>query len=304
MKIAIIGAGALGTLLAGRLAGTDHEIWLLHHSEASAAEIDESGVRIEGEHCEVHETHVRTTAEATAVGPVDLVIVLVRSYETVEAVRQHEAAIGAGTHVLSLQNGLTNHYRLREHVGPDRVLSGVSYQGASLERPGTVVHTADGPLVFGGEDTAFAKRVGDIFESAGVATNVVGDPFPHIWEKLLWSVAIKPVAALTRLPNGELVGTAATRDIMHRLMVEASRVAAAHGVTLDADGIFDDLLVALEGSTHRSSMLADVERSRRTEIDDVNGAIVELAEDEGIDVPYNEMITGVVHGLEQGYLSS
>lgn len=302
MRIAVIGAGALGSLFGGLLAADGNDVWLLHHREEYAAAIDERGVSIEEPDGRTRRIDVRSTVDASAVGPVDLAIVLVKSHQTLQAVRQHGACLGPETRVLSLQNGLTNHYRLREHVGAERTLHGVAYQGAERDGPGQVRRTALGPSVFGGPDRAFANRIGETLESAGIEARVVDDPFRHVWRKQLWGVAIKPVAALTRLPNGELVADEGLATLMHRLMAEAAAVADARGVTLDVDATFERLTDALVGSSHTSSMLQDVEAERETEIGDVNGAVVELGRAEGIDVPYNEMATVLVEGLERGYL--
>lgn len=301
MRIAVIGAGALGTLFGGLLADDGNDAWLLHHDPGYADEIDRNGVEIESTDGDVRRVAVPATADAARVGPADLAIVLVRSHQTVGAIREHGACIGPDTRALSLQNGLSNHRRLAEAVGEGRALSGVTYQGATLSGPGRVTRTAAGPSVFGGSDRAFAERVGRRFEAAGIGSRVVSDPLAHVWEKQLWGVAIKPVAALTRLPNRDLLANEGTAAVMKRLMSEAEAVAAARGVDVDADGAYDDLVGLLSSSTHRSSMLEDVEAGRRTEIDDVNGAVVDLADEEGIEVPYNRMATALVRGLERSY---
>lgn len=302
MDIAVIGAGALGSLFGGLLASDGNDVWLLHHRKEYAEALEERGVTIEEADGDTRQIQVNSTVDAAAVGPVDLAIVLVKSHQTLPSVRQHDACLGPETRVLSLQNGLTNHYRLREHVGAERTLHGVTYQGAERDGPGRIHRTAPGPSIFGGKDAAFARRAGDVFESAGVEARVVADPFEYVWRKQLWGVAIKPVAALTRLPNRELVADERLLRVMYRLMEEAATVAAARGVEVDAHDVFEQLTSALAGSTHTSSMLQDVTAGRRTEVGDVNGAVVELGEVEGVDVPYNEMATALVEGLERGYL--
>jgi len=302
MEVAVIGAGALGCLFGGLLADGGNEVWLLHHRPEAATAIDESGVVVEGADGETRRIDVRATVDAAAVGPVDLALVLVKSYATIDAVEEHAACVGPETRVLSLQNGVTNHHRLREHVGAERTLNGVTYQGASLSTPGHVVRSAPGPTRFGGEDATFADRVAEVFESAGIEAEVVDDPFAAIWRKQLWGAAIKPTAALTRLPNRELVANEWTRELLHRLMGETAAVAETRGVDLDADATFEVLRESLAGSSHVSSMLQDVEAGRRTEIEDVNGANVALGREAGVDVTVNEVPTALVRGLERGYL--
>ena len=298
----MIGAGALGSLFGALLADDGNAVWLLHHRPEVAATLDECGVVVEAADGTTRRIDVRATVDAAEVGTVDLALVLVKSYATVEAVEEHAACVGPATRVLSLQNGVTNHHRLQEHLGAERTLNGVTYQGASLYSAGHVVRSAPGPTRFGGEDPAFAERLCEVFESAGFEAEVVADPFEAIWQKQLWGAAIKPTAALTRLPNRELVANEETAGVMHRLMRETAAVAETRDVDLDADATFEVLRESLAGSSHVSSMLQDVEAGRRTEIDDVNGANVALGREAGVDVPVNEVVTALVRGLERGYL--
>ena len=298
----MIGAGALGSLFGALLADDGNAVWLLHHRPEVAATLDADGVVVESADGSERRVPVRATVDADEVGAVDLALVLVKSHATVAAVEEHAACLGPETRVLSLQNGVTNHHRLIEHVGAGRALNGVTYQGASLSAPGHVVRSAPGPTRFGGEDGAFAERVGEVFESAGIEAEVVDDPFAAIWQKQLWGAAIKPVAALTRLPNRELVASEETAGLLHRLMRETAAVAETQCVDLDADATFEVLRESLAESSHVSSMLQDVEAGRRTEIEDVNGANVALGREAGVDVPVNEVVTALVRGLEREYL--
>lgn len=302
MKIAVIGAGALGSLFGGLLGGDGHDVWLLHHRPAVATAIEEDGVVVEAVDGTTRQFDVRATVDATRVGRSDLAIVLVKSHQTLSAVDQHGACIGPETRVLSLQNGLTNHHRLRDRLGVDRTLHGVTYQGVSTEGPGRIRRTEPGRSVLGGRDAAFARQIGNVFDSAGIEAEVVPDPFRAIWEKQLWGTAIKPLAALTRLPNRELVADERLADLMDRLLAETAAVASTRGVDVDPDATFEELRGRLAGSAHTSSMLQNVEAGRRTEIDDVNGAVVELGDAEGVDVPANRIVTALVRGLERGYL--
>lgn len=299
MKTAIIGAGAMGTLFGGLLANDGNDVWLIHHRDSYAREIDDAGITILGPSGEASRTQVQATADAATVGHVELAIILVRSYQTMSAVREHESCIGPDTRVLSLQNGLTNHEWLKSHFGSRRTLSGVTYQAATVEGPGRVTHTNSGRTIVGGSDTEFMERVRQTFERAGINVTVVKDPAPALWKKQLWGAALKPVSALTGLRIGELVRHDEIATVLQKLILEAATVAEAHGVDIDAQTEFETMVDDLSASTHRSSMLQDIETDRRTEIDEINGAIVELGDDAGIDVSYNRVMTALVHGLER-----
>jgi 2-dehydropantoate 2-reductase len=303
MEIAVIGPGAVGTVFGGLLADDGHDVWLVHHREEFVTAIEDRGVRVEhGTDEPTLRVDVPATTDAATVGAVDLAVVLVRTYQTIDAVTEHAACVGPDTRVLSLQNGVTNHHRLQEHLGPDRTLVGVTRQSGSLAAPGHVVRAGSGPTVLGGADGAFTERVAATFRAAGIGTEAVEDPFSHVWRKQALGGAIKPVAALTGRPNGSLLGIDDLPTVMRGLVREASAVASARGFPVDAGAVYEDLRDGVRDSEHRSSMLQDVEAGRRTEIDDCNGAVVAFAAEEGIDVPYNEMATALVRGLERSYL--
>jgi 2-dehydropantoate 2-reductase len=306
MNIAVIGAGALGTLFGGALAHHGETVWLVHHDPAVARTLDEEGVTITSEALPTPPTSVavNATADATDVGHADLVLVLVKAHHTSEALDQHRACIGPETHLLTLQNGLALGRILAEFAPEERVLSGVTYQGAAVHATGEVEHTNVGETTFGGSDLVFAERVQSLFEAAGLGEiSAVDDPQPAIWDKQLLGLAFKPMSALTRLPNGALVADESVVEMMDHLVTEGRAVAQAMEVDLPAGDVMETVVAIGEGNpTHRSSMLQDVLAGKKTEIASANGAIVELAEEAGIDVPYNRAVTTLVRGLEQSYL--
>lgn len=303
VKIAVIGAGALGCLFGGRLTQADNEVCLVHHRQSYVDRLNNECLVIEDEHGDVTEIAVEATTDVTEFGPADLAIVFVKSHQTEAALSEHAACIGPQTSLLSLQNGLRHYDRLVEFAGEEHAFAGVTYQGAVVEEPGYVRVTSTGPSTFGGSDDAMARRIATVLEEAGFPAERVGDPRPHIWAKQLMSLPIKPLAALTHLSNGELAATPETRDLMAEIVAEAELVAASQGIDVPMDDPMAEVVATCEGSSsHYSSMLQDVWAERKTEIDDVNGAIVDLAHEEGVDVPVNELVTKLVRSLEKSYL--
>jgi len=307
MRISIIGAGSLGCLYGGLLAKAGHDVWLIHHRESFVDAVERNGLVIESEFRNElgrdSPIPISATTDATEVGEADLAMFFVKSHQTRTAARQHNACIGDGTVVLTLQNGLRNYDRLRELFTPEQVVGGVAYVGGVTEAPGRIRQTGDGRSVIGGPNDSAVERVIAAFEAANLETTVVDDPLPHIWDKQLLSLAIKPLAALTRLSNDRLVETDERLELMSAVVDEAATVARSKGIETNPDGVIEEILdVFKEGEGHKSSMLQDVEAERKTEIDEINGAVVDLAEEECIDVPYNWTLTTLVRGLEQGYL--
>ena len=305
MQVAVIGAGALGCLFGGRLAADGHDVTLLHYRQAYVDVVNDRGLRIESDldDTETVETGVPATTVADTVGHVDLALVFVKAHQTETALEQHAACIGPATTVLSLQNGLGHYRTLCDYVGEERALAGVTYQGAVVVEPGLVEHTGNGVSTFGGTGGEATARVAAALSDAGFPVETTDDPRVTIWRKQLISLPIKPLAALTRLPNGQLAADEALVDLMDRIVTEAEAVAAARGIDLPDEEFLDTVLRTCEGSAgHRSSMLQDVLAGRKTEIDAVNGAVVDIAHEEGVDVPTNELVTRLVRGLERSYL--
>lgn len=226
-----------------------------------------------------------------------------RSYQTQDAMREQGACIGDNTHVLTLQNGLTNCEIVQETVGEERALGGVTFVGAEVESPDVAQNTNMGATMFCGPDAAFAEHLQEIFGEASPDVTTVADPRPHIWDKQMVSITFKSLAALTRLSNEPIVQDEALLAIIEEVILEAQAVAQARGIRLFTDDPVGRVVdVGWENPEHRSSMLQDVAGDRKTEIDDRNGAIVAYAEEEGVAAPYNRMLTSLVRAQERGYL--
>jgi 2-dehydropantoate 2-reductase len=292
VRVLVFGAGSLGSLVGGLLARS-HDVVLVGR-DPHVRTVHTGGLRIDGE---LTATVDPDAATAVPGGRFDLAVVTVKAYDTDAA-----AAALAGSDVgatVSLQNGLDNERRLaRALTGP--VLAGTCTYGARLVDPGRVRCTGVGTVTLGprdGGESAPAEEVGAAFEAAGVETTVVDDMPRRLWAKLAVNAGINAVTALARVDNGA-VAEGPVGDIARAAARETARVARACGVELDpetaAAAVTD---VAATTATNVSSMRADVEAGRRTEVDAINGAIVDRADDE---VPVNETLTALVRAWERG----
>ncbi|MFC7157503.1 ketopantoate reductase family protein [Halomarina halobia] len=302
MRVGILGAGALGGLFGGYLAADGADVTLVDVWEDHVAAINAEGLLIERPDRDDLRVTVPATTDPDSVGPVDVLFVFVKSHHTREALRDAATLHDEGTLVVTLQNGLTNMDTIREFVAEERLLGGATTMGSSTEGPGHLLHTGWGETKLGGVDRSAAERIARMLNAADLRTTVVDDPEPHIWSKQFVSVGIKPVAALTGLLDGPLSELEEPAHVMETLVTEAAAVARAKGIEI----LLDDPVA----ETHRtcrinydttSSMLEDVTLGRRTEIDHINGAIVEYGEEVGVDTPYNRMATALVKGKEHSY---
>jgi len=301
----VVGPGALGCLFAGLLALADHDVCLLGRRAAQADAISRNGLIVERDGVARRAT-VRAGIDAALLGPVDLAIVLVKATDTAAAAPSLPALLGSNGVALSLQNGLGNLDALTAVLGTERVLGGVSSQGATLLGDGHIRHAGFGPTSLAeasGHPSARAEAIAHLLDAAGLPTGAYADPRPLIWGKLIANAAINPLGAILRCQNGETVDRPDARTLFHALAREAGAVAAALGITLP----FDDPAAHAESIArvtyaNRNSMLQDVEAGRRTEIDAINGAVARLGAEHGVPTPVNATVAGLVCALEQGYL--
>jgi len=304
MKIAIVGPGAIGSLFAGILSRGGHEVWLLDKEPDRARLLSKRGIWISGPSGEFN-SPVRVTVRAAEVGEAELVVIAVKSYDTEEAARAAMPAVGEGTAVLSIQNGLGNLERLAEVFGPRHVIGGVTSQAAVLISPGQVRHTGQGATVIGELDGSLTPRVRDIeeaFVASGIHAEVTTNLESVIWAKLAVNAGVNAVATLAQVRNGGILESRSLRETMRAAVREAVAVAKAKGIDMPED----DMESYSEGICQRTadnvnSMLQDVHRQRRTEVEAINAAVVKEGEAVGIATPVNWVLAGLMRGVEQTY---
>ncbi|WP_129114172.1 ketopantoate reductase family protein [Halegenticoccus tardaugens] len=292
MEIVVFGVGSLGSLVGGLLARR-HLVTLVGR-DPHVARVREAGLRVSG----AIDAEVRPDARTTLPDrSADLAIVTVKSYDTAAAADAlADADAGA---VLSLQNGLT------EEILADRidapVLSGTATYGARLLGPGRVECTGVGGIALGahgGGRSPVAERVAAALRAADLEATAATDMPLRRWEKLAVNAGINAVTALARVENGALAdGEAAT--LARTAARETARVARAEGVHLTNRRARDALCEVVDATAaNRSSMLQDVDAGARTEVDAINGVVVERARRHGLDAPTNRTLAGLLRAWE------
>ena len=298
MEIVVFGAGSLGTLVGGLLA-REHDVTLVAR-EAHAQAVRESGLALEGD---VAGFPFNVSPAATTDGTgleADLAVVTVKSFDTAAAA--DALATGAFDVVCSLQNGMGNEETLAARLEAP-ILAGTATYGAVLWEPGVVACTGVGEVVLGARDggsSSIADRVGEAFTAAGLETIVADDMPRRLWEKLAVNAGINPVTALTRTENGAALEADAT-ELSRSAARETARVARACDVDLSNREALAALeTVASETAANTSSMHQDVRAERRTEIDAINGYVVDRAAERGLEVQTNRVLTSLVRTWERG----
>jgi 2-dehydropantoate 2-reductase len=301
MKIAVVGAGAMGSIFGARLAGGGHDVVLLDVARPLVERINEAGVTVvRGD--ESTTTRVPATTDPSEIGPVDVVVFFVKCYHTASATELARPLVGPDTVVASLQNGWGNGDVLAAAFPPEQVVVGVTYNSGLVVEPGKVVHPADQPTLVGAfadGKVEFPARLAEALQSSGLEASVASPVRPEIWKKLILNAATLPTAALTGMNAGALTAHAQMHELVSETAREATAAARALGYDIDADERVDYIHALLEkaGPT-RGSMLQDFEAGRRTEIDVINGAVVAAADEHGVAVPLNRSFVALVKGWE------
>ncbi len=304
MKIAVVGPGALGTLLAAFLgARTKEEVWLVDKSPERAERIRAEGIRIEG--MTTISVTVNVSADPKEVGPCDLVILCVKSYSTEDACKDIKELVSGNTFILTLQNGIGNVQVLNDYFGAERVIAGVTNHGATLLGPGHSRHAGKGDTIIGmskGKMLGPMKDAANLLTKCGFETKISKDIDSVIWSKLVINVGINALTGITRLKNGMLIQYNGTREVLRSAVQEAVRIVKRKRIKL----VYDDPIQKVESvckatAANISSMLQDVLNSKRTEIDYINGAITRQGKALGIPTPVNEVLTNLVKTIESSY---
>lgn len=299
MRFAVLGAGALGSVLAGTLA-REHDVALVGHESPHLDAVGRNGLRVERPDGSVETHSIEASTDHSQVAGADVLVIAVKAYDTGTAMQDVEGSLSESD-VLTLQNGLGNLETIAEYVPRGRVIGGSTTIGAYVAEPGLVRHTGWGRTAIGrpwdGNDQT-VESVATSFRDVGFETSVEPDIHREIWQKVLVNVGINPITALTRRPNGELLDGGPGQRLLEAAVAEAHRVAAAEGHEFDEDPLARTESVARETGPNRSSMLQDITQGSRTEIEALNGAVVERAADHGIDVPVNRTLVDLVRLLE------
>lgn len=293
MRIGLVGAGAIGGVLAARLTRAGAAVHAL--ARGTTLEAWRSGLTLVDDAGETTVEVAAVADDAAALGPCDVVLFTVKGQDSVAAADAMGPMVGPHTRVVSFQNGLFGVERLAERFGSRRVLAGVTYVPASVERPGRVVHTgAQKRFVFGPLDGAApcgaAEELARLGTAAGLEMALVADPEPEIWAKFVMLAPFHVISALTRLPLGGWIAVEATRDLFRRGMAEVASVAARRGVALPEDLVSRNLAFARESADPRTraSMLDDLERGRPLELEATVGWLLAEGRRHGVPLPIHE----------------
>lgn len=300
MRVAVLGSGTMGAIFGSFFAHSGAEVIFFDNRSDVVEAIAQNGLVLEGL-SGTNTKHFLATNVAAALGKVDLALILVDSGATAAVADVAASCLGEGGCALTLQNGIGNWETLAARLGRERVLAGSTYNSGAGLGPGHARHTNLGPTVIGEIDGSISKRareIGELLGTAGLPIEMTDNIQGHIWSKFVHNCSINPVSALTGLRPGEIARTREAASLLSRILDEVLTVVEAVGIDLPEDDPRKQIRDHCWERYNRPSMLQHIESGRRTEIDALNGALVDRARAIDLPVPVNEAIVFAVKSLE------
>jgi 2-dehydropantoate 2-reductase len=294
MRIAVMAAGALGGYFGARMAAAGHDVAFIARG-ANLEAIQRNGLKVESVHGNLHLPGPNVTDDPAQVGPVDIVLFAVKLWDSEKAAEQALPLVGPHTRVIPLQNGVDSAERIAPILGVDNVVAGSAYIATVLSAPGVIAHTSKfARMVCGridGKPDACLQAFTDAAGRAGIDITLSDAIDRERWQKFVFLVGLSGATATTRQPLGPILADPDTRAFFLNLMREVVAVGRAKGVPIAAD-FAEDRMKFGEASpfTFKASMLHDLERGNRLELDWLAGKVVECGRELGVPTPANEAV--------------
>ena len=297
MKFAVIGTGGVGGYFGGKLASAGNDVWFLARG-AHLAAMHANGLHVMSSGGEFTVPPATITGNAGDVGPVDVVLFCVKSYDTESAAHLLGPLLRTETIVISLQNGIDNEEKIRAIITAGTVYGGVAYIYSTVTAPGEVTETG-GPkkIIFGSLNAARAaddprgREILDVVTRAGVSAELSPDITTALWKKFIFISSVGGITALTRLTLGEILAVDETRAMLAAAMREARDVAMASDVVIE-EGFLDSIFETLKrfDNNTRSSLYYDLIHRKPMEVEALSGTVVRLGQRLNVATPTHRAV--------------
>ena len=302
MRIAIMGAGGVGGCLGGLLGKAGNDVWLIVRGEHLEA-IRANGLKLVRPDTEFV-VQVNATDNPAEVGPVDLVLFTVKTYQNRHVITTLKPLMGHETSVITLQNGVESHEQLGAVLGPSNILPGAYWASSHILSPGVIGEDVPAQISFGEIDDTDSLRSPDIrkvFRDAGIETEISLDPLQVLWEKFIILSALAGITSAAQTRPKELLKYPDARTMFCNAMEESLAVGLAKGINLP-DNLVQDSLKYIESlPDFQNSMQGDYEAGRATELEALSGAVIRLGKQIGVKTPVHEFLYSVLLPHKDGF---
>ena len=305
MKIAIMGSGGMGGYIGGRLAQAGRDVVFIARGEHLKA-INKRGLRIESTSGDFEIKPAHATDRPDEIGEVDLILFCVKAYDAIEAATLIKPMIGPNTAILPVLNGVDHINWLKDICGPEHVLGGVAVILANIREPGVIKHSAFNSLDFGelaGDISNRCEAIQQILAVDEIEVEALPDILKHMWWKFCGMCGVGGVFAVMRGDKERIFGFEETRSLIRRAIMEVVSVAQAKGFPL-SNSVPDDILSGISSAPpqYKPSILVDLERGNRLEIEALNGTLSRYGKEVGVPTPINDFIYACLKPYENGLM--
>ena len=290
----------MGTLFGGYLS-KENEVLLIDRDTAKVDAITQGGIRINEPDGNITTAGPKTAISAAGLGPMDLVIVLVKAMHSRFALESNRRLMGPDTYVLSLQNGAGHDGVIKDFVAEDKIVIGTTQHNASLIEPGVIHHGGGGKTFIGSMRGSGAglKPIAGTFNRCGFETEISGNIQRKIWEKLFLNASASVLTAILQTKLGFVIENEHAWRLAGQLIREAVAVANAEGLAFEHDRILDAVRTAVEKAKDGyTSIYADIRDGRKTEVDSISGAVVAAGRRNHVPAPGHEFVVELIHAME------
>ena len=300
MIITVLGAGAMGSLFSGYLS-RKNDVTVVDVSDVMVKAIQGHGVKIREKDGTISTGCPSAVKESTGLSHQDLVIVFVKAMFTVSALEANNNLIGPDTYIMTLQNGAGHESKLLKFADRKHVIIGSTQHNSSVIEPGFVNHGGSGITSIGllDGDSDCLKGIAANFTKCGFECHTENNVQKQVWKKMFTNTAASSLTALFQVPLGFIHSDPNANWLMRQLCREAVEVANSLGLGFDLEEVTSDVDKVCENAPNGyTSIYADIRDGRKSEVDTISGSVVEAAHDQGIAVPYHEMVVKCIHALE------
>lgn len=303
MKILIMGTGGVGGYYGGLLTQQGNDVTFVARG-AHLSAIQQDGLIVKSVHGDFTVSPAQATDDPGNVGPVDLILFCVKTYNTDEAAQAIRPAVGPQTVVMSLQNGIDAADRIGKVIGLEHVIGAATWLSAAVEAPGVIKQISQfRRIVFGELAGGTSERIQSIYEvlkNTGATVEISEDIWKVLWTKLVFITAVSSIGSLTRLPMGAYRAIPETRELLSQIMQEVERLARANGVALD-DDVVEKWLEFVDNAapTIKPSMQLDLETGHRTELESMIGVVGRKGRELGVPTPVADFVYASLLPIEQ-----
>ena len=302
MRVAVMAAGALGAYFGGRLAGAGHEVHCIGRGGDKEA-IEKTGLQVDSPVGNIHLKSASVTDDPKKVGVVDVVLFAVKLWDTEKSGELSKPFVNKDTRVLSMLNGIDSVERLTPILG-DVVCAAPTRISAVISAPGVIAHKGSFANFrcgfLDGREDARLQSLADEMRAAKVEATFSTNIRKSLWEKFVFLVGVSGATASTRSPMGPILADPDTRALFENLMRETEAVGVKSGVEIEGEVTKLMQVASGMGGHIKASMLEDLERGNRLELDWLQGKVVELGKKLGVPTPANEYVYKTLKLLRNG----